>query len=404
MKITNEFMPIDGFKAFGIHGGIRKNTQKKDLMILYSENPSVSGNVFTQNVACAAPILISKNNAQSTNTRAFIVNSGNANACTGDAGLENTKLMTEVAAKHLKIKPSEVIVASTGIIGVQLPIGNIVNAIPKCVAKLSNKGFDSAAEAILTTDTFEKKASIVFDINNTQVTISGMAKGSGMIHPNMATMLGFFITDANIAKPLLQKAVSEATSKSFNMISVDGDTSTNDMVSVLANGSANHALLTETDRNFLQFNNALTKLMIHLAKMIAKDGEGATKLLEVNLTGGLNDEVAVKCAKAVVSSSLVKAAFFGRDANWGRIVCAMGYSGVDFDLNKVDVAFKSDGGYVKVFDQGKGIVFDEELALEVLDEPTIQILINMNSGKSTVQAWGCDLTHEYVKINTSYRS
>jgi glutamate N-acetyltransferase/amino-acid N-acetyltransferase len=404
MNIVNNFILIKGFKACGIHGGIKKNSSKKDLMVLYSELPAVSGSVFTQNVACAAPILVSKSNSKSEYTQAVIVNSGNANACTGNEGITNANLMTKTVASELSINENEVIVASTGIIGLQLPIDNILKNIPTCVEQLSDDGFNSAAEAILTTDTFEKKASITFDISGEAVTISGMAKGSGMIHPNMATMLGFFITDVNITKTLLQEAVSESASKSFNMISVDGDTSTNDMVTVLANGSSGHVISDKSDDDFTTFKSALTLLMIHLAKMIAKDGEGATKLLEVNLTGAASDEVAIACSKAVVSSSLVKAAFFGKDANWGRIVCAMGYSGVNFDINKVDVAFKSDGGLVEVFSKGKGLVFDEKIALDVLEESTIEILINMNDGNSKAQAWGCDLTYEYVKINGEYRS
>lgn len=404
MKMTNTFIPVHGFKAFGMHAGIKKKETPKDLMVIYSEVPAVSGNVFTQNVACAAPVLVSKSNAVHQNTQAIVVNSGNANACTGQEGLTNAELMTTLVAEKLSIQPYEVIVASTGIIGVQLPIECIEKGIPECISQLSPEGFDSAAEAIKTTDTFDKKCSVKFELSGKEMTISGMAKGSGMIHPNMATMLGFFITDVHISKALLQNAVSEAASISFNMISVDGDTSTNDMVSVLANGTAENAIIDSENEDYHIFKKALVELMIQLAKMIAKDGEGATKLLEVNLTGASSTEVAVKCAKSVIASSLVKAAFFGNDANWGRIVCAMGYSGASFDINKVDVAFESEGGSLEVFNQGKGLVFDEDLALKVLKQNMVKINIDMNEGHSQAQAWGCDLTYEYVKINGEYRS
>jgi len=404
MKITNQFIQIEGFKASGIYSGIKKDPNKKDLMVLYSELPAVSGNVFTQNVACAAPVHLSKSNAESHYTQAIVVNSGNANACTGTQGDHNAQLTSSHLAELLNISSKEVIVASTGIIGVQLPITTLIESLPKAVASLSSDGFENASEAILTTDTFEKKTSVTFNLNGQDITISGMSKGSGMIHPNMATMLGFFISNINITKELLQKAVSESVSNSFNMISVDGDTSTNDMVSVLANGSAGNQLIDTEGLAYNQFKDALSLLMIESAKLIAKDGEGATKLLEVNLVGASSEDVAKKCSKAVISSSLVKAAFFGNDANWGRIVCAMGYSGSQFNVDKVDVAFESQGGLLKVFEQGAGLTFDEELALQVLKQDMVKININMNDGECNAQAWGCDLTYEYVKINGEYRS
>lgn len=396
--------PVKGFKTAGIFSGIKKDPSKKDLMLIYSEAPATAAGVFTLNLAAAAPVVLSKQNLIKSHHHAIIVNSGNANACTGTQGLQNAAETSRLVASELGIPEDSVLIASTGIIGIQMPMDPIRKGISALVHELEDSASMNAAEAIMTTDTFPKTASRSLTIGGKEVTLSGFSKGSGMIHPNMATMLAFIMTDAAISKELLQKALGDAAALSFNQVSVDGDTSTNDCAIVLANGLADNTAITIPNDDYTLFANTLAELCIDLAKLIAKDGEGATKLLEAKVTGAIDNAVALALSKAVISSSLVKAAFFGNDANWGRIVCAMGYAGVPFDLSKTRVTLCSTAGLLTVFDQGAGIVFDEAYALKVLSCSEITILIEMQEGNGSGVSWGCDLTYDYVKINGDYRS
>lgn len=394
---------VKGFKTSGIYSGIKKDPLKKDLMLIFSETPATAAGVFTLNLAAAAPVILSKQKLQADFHQAIIVNSGNANACTGEMGMNNAAEATALAAEALGIAADSVLMASTGIIGVQLPMTPFRENMDTLVGALTDEASMAAPEAIMTTDTFPKTAYRTVDIAGTPVTLSGFAKGSGMIHPNMGTMLAFIMTDAAIEKSLLQKALSDGTTMSFNQVSVDGDTSTNDCAFVLANGMAGNPRIEATDDSYTLFSQTLTDLCIDLAKQIAKDGEGATKLLEARITGAIDDESARLLGKSVIGSSLVKAAFFGNDANWGRIVCALGYAGVPVDLSKAAVTLVSEGGSLRVYD-GAGIVFDEDYALKVLKCPTVLIQIDLKDGPGSGVAWGCDLTYDYVKINGDYRS
>ncbi len=394
---------VSGFKAIGIHCGIKKSG-KKDLCVIYSEKPAVAAGTFTTNKVKAAPVLISMENINSPNIQAIVVNSGNANACTGQEGYENAYKMAQTTADCLSLTPNQVLVGSTGIIGVPLPMDKIIPGIEKACGMVSKDGGTSAAEAIKTTDSFIKQITVEISIDNNPVKISGIAKGSGMIHPNMATMLAFIVTDANIGKSLLSKALKDSVSDSYNMISVDGDTSTNDMVITLANGSADNKLIDKENDDFYKFKEALDFVNKELAKMIAKDGEGATKLIEVSLFNAKTKEDAKLCAKSVISSNLVKSAFFGSDANWGRIMCSLGYSNGNFAPDKVDVFFENEKGKLQLVNQGIGIPFCEETAKKILDQEYINIVIDLNDGKHSTKAWGCDLSYDYIKINGSYRS
>lgn len=387
-----------GFQATGIHCGIKK--QKLDLAVIYSVCPATAAGVFTTNKVKAAPLLVSMRNLEKGQAQAVVVNAGNANACTGDEGLKAAEKMAVLTATQLKINKSQVIVASTGVIGVPLPLDKIEQGIEAAVATLEEKGSSDAAVAIMTTDTFPKELAISFQVAGTTVKMGGIAKGSGMIHPNMATMLGFITTDIAIDGLALKIAIKEATEKSFNMITVDGDTSTNDMVTIMANGQAKNEILTLDHPDFHKFQQALNYLTSELAKLIAKDGEGATKLLEVQVKNAKTTEDANKAALAVAKSSLVKTAIFGEDANWGRIICAVGYSGADFDPNKVDIAI----GHEIMAINGVGLAFDEEKAKEILQKDHITIYINLKNGSEKATAWGCDLSYKYVEINGSYRS
>lgn len=400
----NKLIAVQGFKSAGIAAGIKKDATKKDLMLLYSEVPAVAAGVFTLNLAAAAPVVLSKERLGNAEHRAIIVNSGNANACTGQEGFENAQTVTALAASALGIDPAAVLTASTGIIGVQLPMTPFKNTISALAEALGDTAEPDAAEAIMTTDTFPKTAAIQVSIGGKTVTLSGFAKGSGMIHPNMGTMLGFIMTDAAIEKTLLQEALQQATALSFNQVSVDGDTSTNDCAFVLANGLAENPAIAVKNDDYHAFAAALTALCIELAMLIAKDGEGATKLLEARVTGASSDAAARVLAKSVIGSSLVKAAFFGNDANWGRIVCALGYAGVQTDLSAADVTLVSAGGSIKVYEKGAGLVFDEALALQVLNCDKVVTEIVLQDGSGSGVAWGCDLTYDYVKINGDYRS
>ena len=391
-----------GFTASGVHCGIRKNKTKKDLALIFSEKKANAACVYTTNLVKGAPITVTKNNVADGYAQAAICNSGNANTCNAN-GIEIAEEMCALISKELNIDAKDINVASTGVIGQTLDITPIAEGIPSLVKELKADCEDASA-AIMTTDTVPKCISYSFDIGGVECKIGGIAKGSGMIHPNMATMLVFVTTDCAISTKMLQKALSEDVKSSFNMVSVDGDTSTNDMVSVMANGMAGNEEITAEGEAFNEFCKALNAVTTYLCRMIAGDGEGATKLLECIVTGANSKETAVTVSKSVICSSLFKAAMFGADANWGRVLCAIGYSGADVDVNKVDVAFKSAAGEVAVCKNGAGIDFSEEIAKEVLSEKEIQVLIELNSGDASATAWGCDLTYDYVKINGDYRT
>ena len=392
-----------GFLAGGVHCGIRKNKSKLDLALIYSEKPCTAAGVYTQNLVKGAPILVTQRNLADGRAQAVICNSGNANTCNAD-GEAKAWRMCEIAAEALHIDPHDVIVASTGVIGQILPIEPIENAAEALAASLSENGSNLAAQAIMTTDTIEKEVAVQFELGGRTVTVGGISKGSGMIHPNMATMLCFVTTDCAISAEMLQKAVKKAADTTFNMISVDGDTSTNDTLAVMANGESGSAEITAEDEAFDAFCAALTAVCRRLSMMMAGDGEGATKLLICKTTGAKDWETAKTVAKSVICSSLLKAAMFGEDANWGRVLCAIGYAGADIDINKVNVSFKSAYGQVDVCVNGAGINFSEEEAAKVLHEKEITILVELNSGDAEAEAFGCDLTYDYVKINGDYRT
>ena len=392
-----------GFKAAGIHCGIRKNKTKKDLALIVSDVPASVAAVYTQNLVKGAPLTVTKNNIADGKAQAIICNSGNANTCNAN-GIEIAEGMCALVADKLGMDKTDVVVASTGVIGQPLDITPIANGMAAIVSALSYDGSDAAAEGIMTTDTVKKEIAVEFSVGGKTCTIGGIAKGSGMIHPNMATMLVFITTDVAISSEMLAKALSHDIKNTFNMTSVDGDTSTNDMVTVLANGMAGNAPITEEGADFDAFMTALNTVNVYLCRMIAGDGEGATKLLECTVTGALNEETAKIVAKSVICSSLVKAAMFGSDANWGRVLCAIGYSGATVDVNKVDVSFVSAKGEIPVCKDGAGIEFSEEIAKEILLEKEIGIKITLGDGDGKATAWGCDLTYDYVKINGDYRT
>lgn len=394
---------VSGFKASGVPAGIKKNG-RKDLCIIYSEKKAVAAAAFTTNKVKAAPVLLDMELIKNENIHAIVCNSGNANASTGKEGYNNAYIMAETTAKNLNLKAEEVLVASTGVIGVQLPMDKITAGINNACSLLSENGGNDAAEAIMTTDTFPKKVTVSAEIGGKEILLSGIAKGSGMIHPNMGTMLGFIATDANITKDLLTKALKESVVDSYNMVSVDGDTSTNDTVIVLANGAAENPLIEKEDADYAEFKAALHLLNVELSKLIAKDGEGATKLIEVNLYNGRTQQDARICAKAIITSSLVKAAFFGSDANWGRIMCAIGYSGGEFEPDKVSIAFKNEVGEIIIAENGTGVNFDEDYAKKILQHSYVNVIVDLHDGNFHAVAWGCDLTYDYVKINGDYRS
>lgn len=392
-----------GFTANGVHCGIRKNRVKNDLALIYSEKSAAAAAVYTTNLVKGAPLTVTKNHIANGYAQAVICNSGNANTCNAD-GIEIAEKMSVLAAEALGINAEDMIVASTGVIGQPLNIEPIANGISALTAGLSKDGCDAAAEGIMTTDTVKKEVAVEFALGGKTCRLGGIAKGSGMIHPNMATMLVFITTDAAISPAMLQKALSSDIADTFNMVSVDGDTSTNDMVSVLANGMAGNEEITCEGDDFAVFMKALNTVTVHLCRMIAGDGEGATKLLECKVSGAADVNTAKTVAKSVICSSLLKAAMFGADANWGRVLCAIGYSGADVDVSKIDVSFRSVKGEITVCVNGAGIPFSEEIAKEILLEKEIEILVNLNSGDISSTAWGCDLTYEYVKINGDYRT
>ncbi len=391
-----------GFTANGIHCGIRKNKTKRDLSLIVSEVPASAAAVYTTNLVKGAPLTVTKAHLANGQARAIVCNSGNANTCNAN-GIEIAEKMCEETAKALQICASDVVVASTGVIGQPLDIAPIAAGMPALVAGLGNNS-DAAAEGIMTTDTAKKEIAVSFEIGGVECKIGGIAKGSGMIHPNMATMLVFITTDCAISSELLQKALSTDIQSTFNMVSVDGDTSTNDMVTILANGMAGNTLIAEEGEAFTTFMQALNTVTVYLCKAIAGDGEGATKVIECTVQGAADEQTAKTVAKSVICSSLTKAAMFGADANWGRVLCAIGYSGVSVDISAVDVSFVSSAGEVAVCRGGSGVEFSEEKAKQILLQHEITIAVNLNSGNSCATAWGCDLTYDYVKINGDYRT
>ena len=391
-----------GFSANGICCGIRKNKTKRDLALIFSEKVASAAAVYTQNLVKGAPLTVTKKNISDGMAQAVICNSGNANTCNAD-GIEIAEKMCELVAQKMKISAKDVIVASTGVIGQPLSIVPIANGIDELADGLGDKN-ELACEAIMTTDTREKSIAFSFEIGGKVCHIGGIAKGSGMIHPNMATMLVFITTDCAISSQLLQKAISNDVITSFNMVSVDGDTSTNDMLCILANGMAENQVIDSEGEDYNAFCDALHAITTYLCKMIAADGEGATKLLECSVTGAIDDLNARIIAKSVICSSLFKAAMFGADANWGRVLCAIGYSGAKVNVSEVSVTFESSKGSISVCENGAGIPFSEEKAKEILLQNEIKIMINVGSGKGRGIAWGCDLTYDYVKINGDYRT
>lgn len=398
-KIEGGVTAASGFKAAGSHIGLKKF--KPDLALVASEVPAVAAGVFTTNLVQAAPVTVSREHLESgKGVRGVVVNSANANACTGEQGIRDAKEMAKVTAKVLGCSLEEVLVASTGVIGVELPMEKISKGIGELALELSETGGEQAAAAILTTDTFSKEYALEFELGGKTCCIGGMTKGSGMIHPNMATMLAFITTDVAISQPLLKQALKAATAQSFNMISVDRDTSTNDMAVVLANGQAGNPELEEENEDYQRFCEALFEVTRELAKMIAQDGEGATKLVEIKVQGAPDLEAARTVARSIAGSNLVKTAIFGEDANWGRILCAAGYSGADFSPDNVAIYL----GTLQVAKGGRGIAFSEARAKEILGEKTVQIIVDLGAGAFEALAWTCDLTYDYIKINASYRS
>ena len=392
-----------GFTASGVHCGIRKNKTKRDIGLIFCEKKCTAAAVYTTNLVQSSPITITKQNLSDGYAQAVIANSGNANTCNAD-GDKKAKKMCELAADALGISADDVIVASTGVIGQVLPIEPIEEGVPSLVKELSVDGATDAAEAIMTTDTVKKEVAVETVIGGKTVKVGGISKGSGMIHPNMATMLCFVTTDAAISAGMISKAVKTAADATFNMISIDGDTSTNDMLSVMASGLAGNSEITTEGEDYDAFVEALTAVCRELSKKMAKDGEGATKLLICKVSGAKTEKDAKGAAKSVICSSLLKAAMFGADANWGRVLCAIGYSGCDIDVHKVDVSFSSENGTIDVCKNGAGIDFSEETAKDILLMDEITILVGLNDGEGTAEAYGCDLTYEYVKINGDYRT
>lgn len=413
--MNNEFKIIEGgvtaakgFMAYGLEVGIKSsNSGKKDMAMIYSKTPCKASGTFTKNIVKAAPV---KWDMQVVDNdlpvHAVVINSGVANACTGELGLEYCIDMAQTTAIQMGIKKEQVLICSTGVIGKQLPMDKIGKGIKDLVPLLTDtkEGADFAAEAIMTTDTTKKQVAIEFEIQKKTVRLGGMCKGSGMIHPNMCTMLGFVTTDINISKELLKKAIKEDVVDSFNMITVDGDTSTNDTLLILANGLANNAIIEKEDEDFEKFKQALSYVTTTMAKMMAGDGEGATALFEVKVMNAKSKEQARVLSKSVVSSNLTKAAIYGHDANWGRIICALGYAGVDFDPEIVDLFFESKAGKIKIAENGSATDYSEEEATKILSEPIVSAIINIKQGEEEATAWGCDLTYDYVKINADYRS
>ena len=404
MKIVNGGVcAAKGFLASGVHCGIRRNRTKRDIALIYSEKKATAAAVYTTNLVKGAPLTVTKKHISDGMAQAVICNSGNANTCNAN-GIEIAEKMSSLLADALKIDANDVVVASTGVIGQELNIEPIANGIPMLIDELSTDGSDMAAEGIMTTDTVKKEIAVEFTLGKKTCRIGGIAKGSGMIHPNMATMLVFITTDACISSEMLSKALSSDIANTFNMVSVDGDTSTNDMVTVLANGMAGNDEIREENGDYAEFVRALNTVTVYLCRMIAGDGEGATKLLECKVSGAKDEKNAKIVAKSVICSSLLKAAMFGADANWGRVLCAIGYSGAEIDVNGIGVSFRSSAGEIEVCRDGSGVDFSEEKAKKILLEREIEIIITARDGDASATAWGCDLTYDYVKINGDYRT
>lgn len=405
-KIDGGITAPKGFLAGDAAAGI-KYKDRRDMAMIYSEKPCMAAGTFTSNVVKAAPVLWDKKIVEEGSfAQAVVVNAGIANACTGKEGFSYCRKTAEKAAGLLGIPGNSVLVASTGVIGVQLPMDKICGGIEEMVPRLSDTrdAAHRASLAIMTTDTHEKEVAVIFDAGGVMCTIGGMCKGSGMIHPNMCTMLSFLTTDVSISRELLQEALREDVVDTYNMISVDGDTSTNDTVLLLANGMAGNPKITEKNKDYQAFREALNCINTILAKEMAGDGEGATALFEVKVRGAATKEQARVLSRSVVSSNLTKAAICGHDANWGRILCAMGYSGAQFDPEKVDLSFESAAGKIQVMWEGAALDFDEDAAERILSEPVVTAVVDIRMGSEEAVAWGCDLTCDYVKINADYRS
>lgn len=411
-KINGGICAAKGFKASGTYCGIKRPANddpsikhKNDICLFVSDVVCNAAAVYTQNKVKGAPIIVTKENLEKSGNKAIavIANSKNANTCNAD-GVEKANRMCELVANELNIPQEQVVVASTGVIGQVLPIEPIEKAVPVLARELDYGKNEEAATAIMTTDTVKKEYAVEFEIDGCTCHLGGMAKGSGMIHPNMATTLNFITTDCAVSSKMLQKALSEIVKVTYNCLSIDGDTSTNDMVSLMSNGLAGNKEITDECEGFEIFKSALYEVMANLTRMLAKDGEGATKLLECVCTGAKDLDTAIAVAKSVICSSLFKAAMFGKDANWGRILCAIGYADAEFDINRVDVDLRSDNGVVAVCRNGSGVDFSEETASQVLSAEEIFIDVNLNDGLESATAWGCDLTYDYVKINGDYRT
>lgn len=393
-----------GFKASGVHCGIRKNKTKKDLALIYSDVLCNAAAVYTLNKVKGAPIAVTKENLKNGKAQAVIVNSGNANTCNAD-GEEKARMMCDMAAASLGIDSKDVVVGSTGVIGQVLPIEPIRDHMEELAGALSEDSSADAADAILTTDTVRKELAVEFTLGGKTCHIGGIAKGSGMIHPNMATMLCFMTTDVAIDRELLQQTLSAVVDETFNMVSIDGDTSTNDTCAILASGLAgNEEIVSADTEEYKLFADALYVILMNLSRMIAGDGEGATKLLECTVNGAVDLKNAKIVAKSVITSNLFKCAMFGEDANWGRILCAIGYSEADLDIHGVEVILASKAGKITVCENGAGVEFSEEKASSILKEDEIKIIVNLRDGDAKAVAWGCDLTYDYVKINGDYRT
>ena len=402
--IENGVCAAKGFRAAGIHVGVKtNNTNKKDLALIVADCECTAGAVYTRNVVKAAPLLVTKEHLKNGRARMVVANSGNANAC-APHGEEYARRMCSAVASKLGYKTSDAIVASTGVIGQTLPVEVIENGVAELISKLSYNSSTDAAQAIMTTDLAVKELAVEFDIEGKTVRIGGIAKGSGMIHPNMGTMLAFLTTDCAISPEMINKALKDAARVSFNRISVDGDTSTNDMLSLLASGNAGNTEITGPGADYDAFAEALDKLCVELAKMMAADGEGAAHLITCRVQGAKSEADAETMSKSVISSTLTKAAIFGADANWGRVLCSMGYSGVDFDPDGVGIAFETGAGRIAVCENGRGLPFDETFAKKILTEHDVTIDVSMNAGAAECTCWGCDITYEYIRINGDYRT
>ena len=401
-QISGGVCAAQGFTAAGVHCGIRKNKDKRDLALIYSQVPASAASVYTSNLVKGAPLTVTKAHLADGVAQAIVCNSGNANTCNAD-GIQVAQEMCRLTGAALGIDPHNVVVASTGVIGQRLDVTPIAAAMPQLVSELGDHS-EEAAEAIMTTDTMLKEVAVSFEIGGKTCKLGGIAKGSGMIHPDLATMLVFLTTDCAIAPAMLEKALKLDVAKTFNMVSVDGDTSTNDMVTILANGMAGNAPITAEGPAFTAFMEALNSVTLFLCRCIAGDGEGATKLLECRVSGAKTEADAKTIAKSIICSSLTKAAMFGADANWGRVLCAIGYSGAAVDVSRVDVSFASCRGEILVCQNGAGVDFSEEFAKEILLEDAIDIVVTLHDGEAAATAWGCDLTYDYVKINGDYRT